>query len=190
MVESARAAYPNVQFTVDSLPNLPFTDDEFGLVAANFVVNHALKPREHVRELRRVTAPGGRVLVTIWPSHPTAAINALWGQVVKESQAIPLTGHRLPAEDDFERSVPGLTELLADADLHDAQTKEITWDFVVEAEQLWAGVEAGIGNIGATYLKQDEPRRTAMRGAFEELTGLGNLTFPAVAVLGIGSVRV
>lgn len=65
-----------------------------------------------------------------------------------------------------------------------------TWDFSVEAERLWAGVEAGIGNIGATYLKQDESRRAAMRAAFEELTGLGDLTFPAVAVLGIGAVRV
>jgi hypothetical protein len=29
----------------------------------------------------------------------------------------------------------------------------------------------------------------AMRAAFEELTGLGDLTFPAAAVLGIGSVH-
>lgn len=57
-----------------ALPDLPFRDDEFDVVTANFVVNHVADPRAAMRELARVTRPGGSVAATIWPARPSA-----WG---------------------------------------------------------------------------------------------------------------
>lgn len=184
MVQHAQRAHPSLTFSQESLPNLPYGDGEFGLVAANFVINHAPKPAQFVRELARITEPEGLTIMTIWPSMPTAAINQLWARVVRESRAIPLAGARLPAEDDFERTAPGFARLLQAGGLRAVTSTDIHWTFRVDAEALWNGVEAGVGNVGATYLKKDQERRVAMRAAYEDLTGLGDLEFPAHAVLG------
>jgi SAM-dependent methyltransferase len=46
-----------------TLEQLPFRDGSFDLVSANMVFEHLVKPEATVRELARVTRPGGRVLV-------------------------------------------------------------------------------------------------------------------------------
>ncbi|MFF9076900.1 class I SAM-dependent methyltransferase [Streptomyces sp. NPDC014872] len=59
LVETALAA-PEADVRLAALPCLPFADDEFDAVVGNFVLNHVGRPREALRELRRVTRPGGR----------------------------------------------------------------------------------------------------------------------------------
>jgi hypothetical protein len=46
-----------------TLEALPFADDSFDFVSANMVFEHLTKPEATVRELARVTRPGGRILV-------------------------------------------------------------------------------------------------------------------------------
>lgn len=46
-----------------SLPTLPFENDEFDIVWCSRVVHHVPDQVEGVRELKRITKPGGRVLV-------------------------------------------------------------------------------------------------------------------------------
>ena len=59
---------PDMAGLTVGLPDLPFEDGAFDLVVAAFVVNHLDDPRAGVAEMARVTAPGGRVVATIWPS--------------------------------------------------------------------------------------------------------------------------
>ncbi|WEG08905.1 class I SAM-dependent methyltransferase [Microbacterium horticulturae] len=189
MVRHARAAHPAVTFTEASLPDLPFTSGRFDLTVANFVVNHVPEPRAAVAELARVTSPGGRVIVTIWPSAPISAMNALWNEVMACAGATPPPGQRLTPTDDFARTPNGLRSLLAEGGLVDAAADEISWNFVIPAEDLWRGVEAGIATVGATYRAQDEAGQAAMRRAFEEVSGGGILTLPSTAIIATASRR-
>ena len=57
-----------------SVEELPVADESFDLVLCNQVLEHCDDPALAVRELRRVTAPGGRVLVSthgVMPYHPS-----------------------------------------------------------------------------------------------------------------------
>jgi SAM-dependent methyltransferase len=50
----------------------PFADGEFASVLCNQVLEHVFQPEEFVREIRRVLAPGGRLLMTVpfvWDEH-------------------------------------------------------------------------------------------------------------------------
>lgn len=188
MVAFAQMAFPEASFAVDELPNLGFADAIFDATIANFVVNHALKPLDFTRDLARVTKPRGRVVATIWPSSPVSALNQLWADVIADSGATPLTGHRLPAEDDFERSVTRLAELFDRAGLVDTRSAEVNWEFSIDPNDLWAAVEAGIANIGATYWQQSAATQQRMRDVFDEFTAGERVALPTVAVIGAGNV--
>lgn len=139
-----------------------------------------------MNDLVRITAPGGTVIATIWPSQPISPLNQIWARVLEESEAIPLSGHRLPADDDFNRSARGFAELLREAGLRTVETQEIDWDFEIHRDDLWYGLEAGIGNIGMTYQKQDDRGQKAMRDAFLRLVASTHLILPSTAIIGSG----
>ena len=61
----------NVHF--GDIQNLPFDDDTFSLVLATDIIEHVQDDANAMRELTRVLAPGGRLLITV------PAFMALWG---------------------------------------------------------------------------------------------------------------
>ncbi|HEX3426127.1 MAG TPA: class I SAM-dependent methyltransferase [Acidimicrobiales bacterium] len=63
LVRARRRGYQGVG--VASLPCLPFADGAFDLVAATDVVEHVADGVGALRELLRVTRPGGRLLITV-----------------------------------------------------------------------------------------------------------------------------
>lgn len=189
MLALARAAAPGAELLLGGVPNLPFAADSFEAVLANFVVNHVGDPRAAVADLKRVCRPRGAVAVTIWPSE-LSAINRLWSDVVEASGATASSQQRLPADKDFVRTEQGLTDLLAGADLDDAQTTTLAWDFVIDAEDLWAGPEGGVGGIGKIVASQTPSMQSAMRHEYLRLVSPlmrdGKVVLPAVALLGLG----
>ena len=72
MIESANRIadddYPNLEFRVGDINDLPFEDDEFDVVFSSAVTEHLPDPIPALRELRRVTKPGGltAVIRTEW----------------------------------------------------------------------------------------------------------------------------
>jgi SAM-dependent methyltransferase len=70
MAAYGAAAGPTV--TADVLA-LPFRDDSFDVVVAAFVVNHLHDPTSGLMELRRVTRPGGAVLVSTFSGDRSVA---------------------------------------------------------------------------------------------------------------------
>jgi SAM-dependent methyltransferase len=78
------APYADAYVGVDPVPNphaelrgavedLPVEDASFDVVLCNQVLEHCMDPAAAVRELHRVTAPGGRVLASthgVMPYHP------------------------------------------------------------------------------------------------------------------------
>jgi hypothetical protein len=138
-----------------------------------------------------VTAPGGRLVVTIWPSGRTAQ-SRLWGAVVEESGAARPAGVVLPADLDFDRTEDGLAGLLIEAGLLDVDARPVRWTHRGETDQLWRSAAAGIGGIGVLVTSQSDDVRARMRTAYDRLvTDLtdpdqGGLAFEADAVLAVG----
>jgi SAM-dependent methyltransferase len=68
MIEQAKAlerdqGLANVSWRVGDVLPLPFPDGAFSIVTARYAFHHFLDPRAVLAEMKRVCAPGGRVLV-------------------------------------------------------------------------------------------------------------------------------
>lgn len=150
-----------------ALPDLPYADAAFDTVIANFVVNHVSDPRAAMRELGRVSAPDGRVLVTIWPAGG-AGWTSLVSEIFPEAEVVPLPDTRLPAHLDFPRTTEGLADITQDAGLKVVETCYLEWTWQVSAEDLWAGIEGGVATPGQTYCAQTASVRKAVKTLFEQ----------------------
>lgn len=62
---------PNLSFVQADATDLPFDDAEFDAVTMSFGLRNVHDPRAALRELRRVTKPGGRIVICEF-SHPPA----------------------------------------------------------------------------------------------------------------------
>ncbi|HEY3015954.1 MAG TPA: class I SAM-dependent methyltransferase [Nocardioides sp.] len=178
-----------VDVRLGGLPDLPVPDASYDVVVANFVVNHVDDPRAGLRSLVRAARPDGRVVATIWPSGTTDQAR-LFKQVMEAAGATPPTSTRLPPELDFERSETGLADLFEYAGLTDITTRATAHDWRVRPEVFWAGVGAGIGVIGRTYLAQETDVRRRMDAEFDRLRAPlmdgEELVLPSPAVLATG----
>ena len=85
----ARNAHPELDFRLVELDGpLPFTGGAFDLVWASEVIEHVADTEHWLREVLRVLAPGGRLVLTT-PNHPRLAL-ALHGI---ETYSEPLGDH-------------------------------------------------------------------------------------------------
>jgi ubiquinone/menaquinone biosynthesis C-methylase UbiE len=152
-----------------SLPDLPFDDDTFDAVTANFVINHVRDPRAAMRELARVTRPGGCVAATIWPAQ-AAGWAVLVADAFRAAGVVPLPAQRLSAEFDFERSVAGLRRLAETAGLEAITATELTWEWEVSVDALWSGIAGGVATVGQTFLAQTPGVQTSVQNEFRKAT--------------------
>jgi len=138
MLDLAHRKDPATVLICGSLPNLPFAQGQFDAVVANFVVNHTPDPRASVRDLARVTRPGGRLALTIWTA-VVGPMNQLWNDVMAAASVERPPAKTLPPDKDFDRTVAGLAGLLAEARLTDVAVFEVNWLFSHHRGQLVAG---------------------------------------------------
>ena len=72
MLKVGKEAKPHLPFTAGDGTKLPFADDTFDAVTISFGLRNIVDPRAGLREMLRVTRPGGRLVVCEF-SHPTWA---------------------------------------------------------------------------------------------------------------------
>jgi demethylmenaquinone methyltransferase/2-methoxy-6-polyprenyl-1,4-benzoquinol methylase len=72
MLEVGKRARPHLPFTAGDGTRLPFADDTFDAVTISFGLRNIVDPDAGLREMLRVTRPGGRLVVCEF-SHPTWA---------------------------------------------------------------------------------------------------------------------
>jgi demethylmenaquinone methyltransferase/2-methoxy-6-polyprenyl-1,4-benzoquinol methylase len=72
MLQVGKQARPHLPFTAGDATKLPFADGVFDAVTISFGLRNIVDPLAGLREMRRVTRPGGRLVVCEF-SHPTWA---------------------------------------------------------------------------------------------------------------------
>lgn len=176
-VAAVHARYPGVDARLAAAEALPFSDDTFDAALAQLVVHFMTDPVQGLKEMARVTRPGGVVAASVWdhgqgrgPHGPfwTAALE-LDPEAVDQSR---LAGAR-----------PGhLVELFEAAGIGDVTGSELhaSRDFA-GFDDWWGPFTEGIGQATAYLARLDPERREAMRARCRALLPTGSFTLTAVA---------
>ncbi|MEV0269136.1 class I SAM-dependent methyltransferase [Hamadaea sp. NPDC050747] len=192
MVAYARERVPSAQVVEATLPELPFEDGAFDRVVANFVLNHVGDPRAAAAELRRVTRPGGRIAVTIWP-YPQPPLQRLWADAVEVPGLVrPAERVTVVPELDFPRTVAGLAALLREAGLDQVGCDVVAWEHITDAEDWWSGPANGIASIGQLVVAQTPEVVERIRARYLDLASAyrradGLLALPTAGLIGVGT---
>src|SRR5690606_1952758 len=125
--------HPAIPIVDGALPSLPYPDAAFAAVTANFVLNHVADPRAAAAEMARVTASGGVLAATTWTVSPSW----FWVKIVERARLAPVTGEKLPADKDFERTAAGFERMLRESGWHAVKVQELSWTWHAQQEALW-----------------------------------------------------
>ena len=81
-VAAMRARFPEVDVRSGVAEDLPYPDDEFDLALAQLVVHFMADPVAGLREMARVTRPGGLVVACVWDhAGGTGPLGEFWRAV-------------------------------------------------------------------------------------------------------------
>ncbi|MDJ0312782.1 demethylmenaquinone methyltransferase [Arthrobacter sp. H35-D1] len=72
MLKVGKRRRPDIDFVAGDAMNLPFADNSFDAATISFGLRNVMDPKKALREMLRVTKPGGKVVVAEF-SHPTLA---------------------------------------------------------------------------------------------------------------------
>jgi len=99
--QPARPGAGPVRFVAGDALRLPFGDGRFDAVTISFGLRNVADPDAALAELRRVTRPGGRLVICEFGHLRPAAVDAFYGKYL--AAALPAVARRLsPAGDAYE----------------------------------------------------------------------------------------
>ena len=171
-VEACRARQPGVDVRIGVAESLPFGAAEFDSVLACLVVGFMSDAHAGVREMTRVTRPGGTVAVCFWDAARMPAIQLFWRAAAQVDPSRTGEVARLGSREG------DLEDLLTHAGLRDVHTTTLSarahyQDFA----DWWSPIEQGIGPAGMYYLSLDDARRHAVREAARRQLGSSDASF-------------
>ncbi|CUR55260.1 putative methyltransferase, S-Adenosyl-L-methionine (SAM)-MTase protein [metagenome] len=158
-VAATAARFPKVAVRSGSAEELPYADDEFDLTLAQLVVHFMSDPVAGLREMGRVTRPGGSVAACVWDhAGGEGPLSLFWRCAAELDPSTP-----------GESSLPGTSEgdlarLAAEAGLSSITSGSLS--VVVHCETFadwWAPYTLGVGPAGAYVAGLAPPRREALR---------------------------
>ena len=138
MLQVGRQRLPHLPFVAGDGTALPFADDTFDAVTISFGLRNVHDPARGLRELRRVTRPGGRVVVcefstptlpafrTVYQEYLMKALPAIASKVSSNSAAYEYLAESISAWPDQE----GLARLLQDTGWHDVAWRNLSGGIV------------------------------------------------------------
>jgi SAM-dependent methyltransferase len=168
---------PGVEVSVAAAERLPFPDAVFDAALAQLVVHFMADPVAGLREMGRVTRPGGVVAACVWDhAGGRGPLTAFWRAVRELDPAAP-----------DESELPGvregqLAQLFARACLAglDATTLTVKASYVT-FEQWWQPYTLGVGPAGDYVASLAGPRRRLLRERCRELLNGGPVEVSATA---------
>ncbi len=138
MLQAGKAKRPHLSFVAGDGTQLPFKDDTFDAVTISYGLRNIVDPVAGLREMRRVTRPGGRIVVAEF-SHPTwkpfrtlyleylmKALPAISRAVSSSPDAYVYLAESIRAWPDQE----GLAALMADAGWRSPEYRNLTGGIV------------------------------------------------------------
>ncbi|WP_030429872.1 class I SAM-dependent methyltransferase [Allokutzneria albata] len=93
MLDVAGRRHPGLSRVAADAMALPFADGSFDAVTISFGLRNVADPRAALREMRRVTRPGGRLVVCEFSMPPAALPRALWRAYLR--RIVPMIGKRI-----------------------------------------------------------------------------------------------
>ena len=176
-VAAARARLPGVEVRRASAEDLPYAEGTFDVALAQLVVHFLADPVAGLREMARVTKPGGVVAACVWDNAGgTGPLSPLWR-----------AAHDLDPAISDESGAPGareghLVELARRAGLERVQSARLTVEVAFEAfDEWWAPLTLGVGSGGAYVRGLEEPHRQALGERLERVLGPAPFTVSASA---------
>jgi len=178
--EACRRRLPGVDVQVASAEALSFEDDVFDHALAQLVVNFMTDPPAGVREMQRVTRPGGTVAAAVWDyAGEMTLLRRFWDAAVALDPSA--------ADRDEGRCMPFCTPaelggLFSTAGLADVRVAPV----VVAAgyddfEDLWRPLELGVAPSGAYATSLPSDQRTALKADLRRRLGVGDEPFRLTA---------
>ncbi|MCW2805380.1 MAG: hypothetical protein QOF52_3493 [Propionibacteriaceae bacterium] len=158
-VEAIRDRLPDVEVKVGVAEQLPFQDNSFDVALAQLVVHFMTDPIQGLKEMRRVTRPGGLVGASVWDhSGAKGPLSIFWRAAQDLDPAVR-------GEADLPGTGEGqLAQLGRDAGLSDIDscTLTVTVGFQT-ATEWWEPFTLGVGPAGAYVAGLDERAQDALR---------------------------
>jgi len=109
MLEVGKKARPGLDFTAGDGMRLPFADASFDAVTISFGLRNFVDPVKGLREMRRVTKPGGRLVVCEFSSPTWAPLRTVYLKYLM--RALPTVAKRVSSDPE---SYVYLAESIAD----------------------------------------------------------------------------
>jgi SAM-dependent methyltransferase len=188
-VEACRRRLPGVDVQEASAEALPFSDDVFDRALSQLVMNFMTDPPAGVREMQRVTRPGGTVAAAVWDyAGEMTLLRRFWDAAVALDPSA--------ADRDEGRCMPfctpdSLGQLWSEAGLRDVRVASVTvaagYD---DFEDLWRPLELGVGPSGAYAASLPAERRAVFKAELRRRLGAGDEPFRLTARAWIATGRV
>src|SRR5690242_9781956 len=164
-VTAVRARLPDVAVSRAGAEALPFADDGFDAALAQLVVHFMADPVAGLREMGRVTRPGGVVSASVWDHHGgTGPLSPFW-------QAARSVDPTAPHEAELAGSREGhLAELAGAAGLSDVRSTALSVRIgFASFEEWWAPYLMGVGTAGEYLATLGQDRLDAVEQRCREL---------------------
>jgi SAM-dependent methyltransferase len=162
-VQACRDRVPGVEVRQGVAEDLPYGPSEFDATLACLVVGFMRDPERGVREMLRVTRPGGTVAACFWDLDRMPVLEIFWSAARALDPSI--SGEvRRPGGGKGE-----LAALLAQAGAADVREGTINaHSDYTDFDDWWSAYSLGVGPTGAYYRSLTETQRESLRAACHE----------------------
>lgn len=176
-VAAASARFPGVEVRQGVAEALPHDDGSFGATLAQLVVHFMTDPVQGLREMARVTAPGGPVAACVWDhGGGRGPLSPFWRAV---GDVVPGTSGEAGGNG---ARAGHLAELARDAGLSSVTDGELTVSSAYGSfDEWWEPYLMGVGPAGDYVAGLDPELREAVRVRARNLLGEGPVTVHATA---------
>jgi SAM-dependent methyltransferase len=158
-VAALRERQPDVAVRQAAAESLPFADASFDTALAQLVVHFMSDPVAGLREMRRVTNPGGVVAASVWDhGGGNGPLSVYWEAVRELDPASEGEAHLAGAKEG------DLTKLFEQAGMADVEEEPLTVDVEhASFEEWWEPYTLGVGPAGAYIARLTPDARAELR---------------------------